>query len=595
MIADVPNWIFERHCLELQKRLADEFDITVAYPNQWFDEDEYDLVYPLEWNLMGPSLIRRPEKWVTGVRSHTSWAPYGAETLANHLRVNFQRTHTVSRRLVEELAPFLPGIEYVTHGVDTEHFAPRTRADLSGAGALRLAWAGNRRAPAKRFDELIRPLGELPGVELTICGYSDQNLDISGMRDFYDGVDAYVCASDLEGNNNSVLEAASMARCVITRDTGTVPEFLESGESARIVGDRLEDLVEAVTWLRDHPEERQRMGERAREAVLGAFDWRDRAEDYRRFLRESLKAIGFGVQAPAAASASAAAGGGVRELLTEALTHLREGQSGEARECLEQGAIAYPEFPQFRSALSDLQAMFKENATPPAASAAVGIHVVEAQPATPEPPPAWTPPETRALPEAWARHADLLRESVLEISVGSPTLEPGAPVDCEYTAYDPWDSRICFPSRSFECVYTSGALARAEDPWELFGELARIARSTLIVELANPWADFFSMLCHGALAAEAPLARYGLPAEPRRGNEAPDRWFFSLGEAASFLVRSARAHGFEVASLDLAGPGNPQQWQQRYEELRDAGLFAGDSDGRSLFARSLCAVLRRSA
>ena len=142
--------------------------------------------------------------------------------------------------------------------------------------------------PTKGFNEFIAPLGRLPGVELVFCGHLDVNLKLEGMRDFYDSLDAYICASLFEGNNNSLLEAAAMQRAIITTDNGTVPEYLRHGESALIVERTLADFTSAVLELRDNPAKRAALGESARTEVAAKFEWKAMAEQYRALFRAAL-------------------------------------------------------------------------------------------------------------------------------------------------------------------------------------------------------------------------------------------------------------------------------------------------------------------
>ena len=52
LIADVPNWIFARHCRMFQRYLGSEFDFTIKVQGEPFREEDFDLIYPLEWNLV---------------------------------------------------------------------------------------------------------------------------------------------------------------------------------------------------------------------------------------------------------------------------------------------------------------------------------------------------------------------------------------------------------------------------------------------------------------------------------------------------------------------------------------------------------------
>ncbi|MBI1178019.1 glycosyltransferase [bacterium] len=296
LIADVPNWIFERHCKVLKLLLADEFEFSIAYQGQSIYEDNFDLIYPLEWNLIPDEAIRTPAKWVTGIRSHLSWKDEDFLLFAERLKTRFQRVHVVSKRLAELFAPFVPTTLHLTHGVDLERFRPRTRSAVSPTGKLRLGWAGNRKSPGKGFEQFIAPLSKLPGVELVFCGYSDRNLAVDQMREFYDSIDAYICASDFEGNNNSVMEAAAMERAIITTDCGAVPEYLKHRESALIVSRQLPAFMQAVIELRDEPALRVALGRNARAAVT-QFDWRCMAEEHRRFFRESIAVSRNGIAA----------------------------------------------------------------------------------------------------------------------------------------------------------------------------------------------------------------------------------------------------------------------------------------------------------
>ena len=260
---------------------------TVQYHTDAFDERAWDLIYVMEFGLLPAAQITMPWKYVTALRSHVSWSAVAAPELARYLRANFQRTHVVSERLRRELVPWLPTVAYVTHGIDGARFRNVVRIRASGE-PLRVGWAGNRQTTVKGFAEFIEPLGELEGVELVFCGYSDRNLTLDEMPAWYASIDVYVCASLTEGNNNALLEAAASGCAIVTTDNGTVPEYLHDGESASIVPREREAFVRAVTTLRDDPALRERFGAAASSAVLPAWTWDVKAQEYRAFIRSAL-------------------------------------------------------------------------------------------------------------------------------------------------------------------------------------------------------------------------------------------------------------------------------------------------------------------
>lgn len=304
LMADVPNWIFARHCKVLSQLLGDEFDFDIKLQGQSYNENDYDLLYPLEWNLIPAAQIRTPAKYITGIRSHISWSGHDFLPFADFLATRFQRIHCVSSRLTGMFRPFVPNTHYVTHGTDTGFFTATTRADQSGAGCIRIGWAGNRVNKTKGFEDLVAPLAKLPGVELVFCGYQDKNLDLDGMRRFYNSIDCYVCSSSIhhEGNNNSLMEAAAMERAIITTDNGAVPEYLVHGENALIIERELPNFIRAVCELRDDPARRVEMGRRARAAVQRTFEWRDMARKYAELFWTALDAAD-GWKSPAGAVA----------------------------------------------------------------------------------------------------------------------------------------------------------------------------------------------------------------------------------------------------------------------------------------------------
>lgn len=288
LIADVPNWIFDRHCHVLKRYLSNDFSFDIIYKNIAFNEDDFDLIYPLEWNLVRPEQIHNPAKYVTGIRSHLFWTDLDFTNFLHFLNTKFQKIHVVSKRLLNIFKPYLSNIEYVTHGVDTEFFKPSINADQSGK-QLRLGWVGNRRSTAKGFYEFVEPLGKLRGVELIFYGFDSNNISMDKIRDFYNSLDAYICTSSTEGNSNPLLEAASMERAIITTDVGTVSEYLKNSESALIVERKLQSFILAVEQLRDNPITRVEMGKAARQAVLNGWDWKIKAEDYKQFFKESIR------------------------------------------------------------------------------------------------------------------------------------------------------------------------------------------------------------------------------------------------------------------------------------------------------------------
>ena len=297
LIADVRGWIFERHCHYISKILEKDFLFNTSFHRDnygyYFDEDAYDLIYPLEFNLLHPQKDINPQKYITGIRAHSSWWDWDNEDLGDYLSSKFNFVHVVSEELGVIFKDMLPSRKYygvVHHGVDTKLFSPNKQANNSKE--IVLGWAGNRNANACKGFKFIERLGEIDGVSLKYCGYADKEtlLNTEQMADFHNCLDVYVCASEArgEGHNNSLVESACVGNPLITTINGTVPEYLVNEENALIVNRDDDSFRVAVEKLRDNPSLRESLGQIARETVLEKFCWEKKASDFKAMFEKAL-------------------------------------------------------------------------------------------------------------------------------------------------------------------------------------------------------------------------------------------------------------------------------------------------------------------
>src|SRR6185503_8628302 len=148
---------------------------------------------------------------------------------------------------------------------------------------LRAGWAGSlkNQTPTHRgVHEFIAPaVAALDGVELCIAAREDRWRDAEEMREFYQSLHVYVCASSSEGTPNPCLEAAACGLPVVTTPVGNMPEFIREGENGLFIIRDVDDIAAKLRLLRDDPELRGRMGRAAR-AAAEAWDWRHQARRY---------------------------------------------------------------------------------------------------------------------------------------------------------------------------------------------------------------------------------------------------------------------------------------------------------------------------
>lgn len=190
-------------------------------------------------------------------------------------------------------------------------------------------------------------------------------------------------------------------------------------------------------------------------------------------------------------------------------------------------------------------------------------------------------------------HAPLLMGRVLDVGCDEAVLRaycapgsytgldrtPAADV-CQDLVREP---RLPFAPHSFDTVVCWDVLEHVDEPHALFTELARVARTHLLVSLPNPWNAARKQLGRGHGA----IQHYGLPPEAPLDRH---RWFFNLSEAEEFLRAQAGRNGLELATRTVLL--KPRPWLVRAARRL---LHPDPVHYQNLYAHTLCAHLRRRA
>ncbi len=189
-------------------------------------------------------------------------------------------------------------VEVARLGVDPAEFAPSPRAvgrfemltvgQLAPAKAPLLLLAAIRRLVANataagHADFRLRWVGGGPlrsEVEAYVAAHGLQayvqlegNCSQDRVRELYRETDLFVLPSKAEGIPVVLMEAmATEIPCVATRITG-IPELIRHGEEGWLVpsGDEAQ-LAEAIAYLRDRPELRERLGQAGRRRVIRDYN-----------------------------------------------------------------------------------------------------------------------------------------------------------------------------------------------------------------------------------------------------------------------------------------------------------------------------------
>lgn len=189
-------------------------------------------------------------------------------------------------------------VHTVYHGVDVERFRPRAGANDGDTPPTILAVG--RLVRYKGFDRLIAICGRLKAEGLRfrclIVGEGSQRVALEAqiaalgltadvrllgpkpmeaMPDIYRQADIFVLPASLErgqhGLPNVLVEAMASGLATVSTDLPPVRELITDGDTGLVVPDDDDALCQAVRHLVADPAARQRIGQRARAAVVARF------------------------------------------------------------------------------------------------------------------------------------------------------------------------------------------------------------------------------------------------------------------------------------------------------------------------------------
>jgi glycosyltransferase involved in cell wall biosynthesis len=301
-IVDIPRWAHDRKTQCLQRMLDDEFDIVLRYAPEVCEPDieRADLVLVYYWLQfrelahVEPALIRNRHKLLIGICSHAELEGPAVRDQGLRIINDLARAVFVNNRLLlqEFERECRCEVFYTPNGVDTHFFQPQPRVERDRM--LRVGWAGslaNHPAALRGFHEVIVPAVQaVDGLELRTAIREERWRTADEMRDFYQALDVYVCASVCEGTPNTCLEAAASGVPVVTTRVGNMPELVVDGENGFFIERDAHDLAAKLRQLRDDRVLCLRMSEAIRRAAL-AWDWTVRVEPYRQMFQRLVAQV----------------------------------------------------------------------------------------------------------------------------------------------------------------------------------------------------------------------------------------------------------------------------------------------------------------
>jgi glycosyltransferase involved in cell wall biosynthesis len=205
--------------------------------------------------------------------------------------------------------PYGLDLDPFTHVDEAARVAMRQELDVPADQVL-LTFVG-RMVPIKRLDLLLRAFAAarrtgVP-IHLALVGDGETRPDLDRLaselgiaanvtfvgyrRDtpaIAAATDAAVLSSDNEGTGISLIEAAAAGRPAVATDVGGIPEVVTPDSCILVPPNDEEALASAIATLASDSELRQRMGQHARDHVVGRYSPKRLIADFDALYRELL-------------------------------------------------------------------------------------------------------------------------------------------------------------------------------------------------------------------------------------------------------------------------------------------------------------------
>ncbi len=272
----------------------------------------YDLVFAMGWTLILSKKKKEDycelltfldrKKLITGVHSHRSWdhylslpenCPPPPQALLDKLS-RVKNINIISRRLYKIFkAAGLKNIVLTENGVDTDLFKPIHPINTDRKFPLVLGFSGStniqKHDELKGFSAFILPLGDIPNVEIKVLGgRGEQQVNREKMPALYNQIDLYICASTSEGFSQSVLEASSCGRGIISTKVGGCEDLIDENKNGFFIQRNLTDIKKRIMELEADRMLVKRLGENSREKILKNYSWKIKAKEWLRFIESNL-------------------------------------------------------------------------------------------------------------------------------------------------------------------------------------------------------------------------------------------------------------------------------------------------------------------
>lgn len=257
---------------------------NIVHINSWLHPKFYPKQLPIvsTVHLCVQDLMYLPYKTLAQKYYHQLWVtPIEKKSFAQADCVTAVSQYTA--RCVERLFD-MQAVKIIYNGINTDIFCDHPRTSREKEGLFRLLFVGTN-SVRKGFDLLPRIMEELGnGFELLYTKSESSNSIVppnmkpipyqspSDLANLYRSVDAFIFPSRLEGFGLVVAEAMACGLPVVIADSSALTELVEHKVTGFLCEkDNIDDFVQTIRHLKQHPELCTKVGKGARKATATSF------------------------------------------------------------------------------------------------------------------------------------------------------------------------------------------------------------------------------------------------------------------------------------------------------------------------------------
>ncbi len=333
LIADVENWAYHNYAKQISRNLSYSYDFQIFFQSDYQDIEQlvlevkdFDLIH-FFWREALFSLL---SSWVrhsftekgldhldfisnviatanitTSVYDHLYLSESEIEERAilyNALAIGYTTVSQRLNKIYSSIAQYPSPNLTAEDGVDLEFFAPfNPERFYAQKDEIIVGWVGNSRwgegdgtgIDHKGLETIIKPAIEsLQEEGYRVRGFfadrQERWIPHGEMNDYYNSIDIYVCASDIEGTPNPALESMACGIPVISTDVGMIPQLFGTLQHEYILPTR--SVADVKTKLKDlitNSQKREALSKENLESIK-KWSWESKCADWDNFFKSML-------------------------------------------------------------------------------------------------------------------------------------------------------------------------------------------------------------------------------------------------------------------------------------------------------------------